>query len=377
MAPFLLGVDGGNTKTIALVADATGQIRGAARTGCGDIYGNGTVAALTELDKAINDALRSAGARRDDVASAAFSLAGADWPEDYSFLRTELRQRFSAVSALVLVNDAIGALRAGTSDGVGVSVVCGTGSAIGSRSEDGKDWHASFWGEDLGAASIGHRALRSIVRSELGIEARTELAPRLLNVLGLASVEDLLHCVTRRGARSAPILAGLAPCVLDAAEDGDAAAMRIIQEIGQALGSYASIAARKARLDRAPFTLVLAGGVFRHKSPILREHILAAVPTAHAAPAEFEPAMGTLFLAFDATGLEADTNNIRSTSPASTLFTGETPKLERPALDREEESSRRRRPHPDPDRLLRPGPPGPLPRAGRGLLYSPPGPRAL
>ena len=35
---FVLGVDGGNTKTIALVASLNGAILGAGRGGCGDIY---------------------------------------------------------------------------------------------------------------------------------------------------------------------------------------------------------------------------------------------------------------------------------------------------------------------------------------------------
>ena len=35
---YVLGVDGGNTKTIALVAALDGTILGAGRGGCGDIY---------------------------------------------------------------------------------------------------------------------------------------------------------------------------------------------------------------------------------------------------------------------------------------------------------------------------------------------------
>ena len=36
--PYVLAVDGGNTKTIAMVATADGAILGAAHGGCGDIY---------------------------------------------------------------------------------------------------------------------------------------------------------------------------------------------------------------------------------------------------------------------------------------------------------------------------------------------------
>ena len=260
---FYSGVDGGDYKTIALVADATGHIRGFARSGCGDIYGSGSVAALAELDKAINDALRAAGARNGDVACAAFSLAGADWPEDFSFLRAELRQRLKTVRALVLVNRRYWRTTEPALLTVsGCRLCAGLAAPSAFDLKTAKDWHASFWGEDLGAVSIGKRALRSIVRSELGIEALTRLTPRVLDALGLASVEDLLHGVTRRGARAAPILARLTPHVLDLAEDGDAAASHIVQRTGQALGSLAGVAAREAAgTPRSPSSSQAASSV--------------------------------------------------------------------------------------------------------------------
>ena len=42
-------------------------------------------------------------------------------------------------------NDAIGALRAGTPDGVGVAITCGTGIAIGARNHDGREWYSGNW----------------------------------------------------------------------------------------------------------------------------------------------------------------------------------------------------------------------------------------
>ena len=40
----MLAVDGGNTKTIAVVADASGRTLGAGRGGCSDIYNAATPA---------------------------------------------------------------------------------------------------------------------------------------------------------------------------------------------------------------------------------------------------------------------------------------------------------------------------------------------
>ena len=49
---LVLGVDGGNTKTLALIVRGDGAILGAGRAGCGDIYGAGSpTAAIVEIGR--------------------------------------------------------------------------------------------------------------------------------------------------------------------------------------------------------------------------------------------------------------------------------------------------------------------------------------
>ena len=94
MAGLLLGADGGNTKTIALVAGRDGTILGAGRAGTSDLYNAVSVgAAIGAIGAAVAAALDAAGASAADVEAACFSLAGADWPEDFELLRRELRRR--------------------------------------------------------------------------------------------------------------------------------------------------------------------------------------------------------------------------------------------------------------------------------------------
>ena len=108
--PILLGVDGGNTKTVAVVAAADGTILGAARIlRTSDIYAVPPDVAVAIHHEVADQALASAGLAPDSVSvSAAFSLAGADWPEDIALLEHRLRTRWPGAS---VVNDAIGALR--------------------------------------------------------------------------------------------------------------------------------------------------------------------------------------------------------------------------------------------------------------------------
>src|SRR5437016_515047 len=141
---YILAVDGGNTKTIALVAALDGTILGAGRGGCADIYnaeaGTGwpdsAAAAMANVEYAVVGALQAAQVKASDLVTAVFSMAGADWPEDFAYIRAAMDDRGFGHTILVQ-NDALGILHAGSADATGVSVVCGTGAATGARSADG------------------------------------------------------------------------------------------------------------------------------------------------------------------------------------------------------------------------------------------------
>lgn len=319
----LLGVDGGNTKTIALVARAGGTVVGAGRvTRCGDPYAVGIDAALDVIIAAAEEALRSAG--RPDVAAAGFSLAGADWPEDVEELSAALGARWPSCR---VVNDGIGALRAAVPDGPGVVVALGTGAATGARGADGRTWHTSFWQEPQSAHELGVLALQAVYRAELGIDPPTDLTGRILDRLGETDVEAVLHRTTRRSARPWGEHAILASVLLDAAESGDPTAAAIVTRQGEALGRTALAAARRVGIDGLPFPLALCGGVMRHPGRTLSDALVAAVrvgaPGAWPLRPRLEPVVGALLLAFDAAGIPVPgpvEARLLATLPPDTLF---------------------------------------------------------
>jgi N-acetylglucosamine kinase-like BadF-type ATPase len=93
---LLLGIDGGNTKTVALVARADGTVVGTARRlACADPYVVGLAEAAEVVIATAEEArlaAREAGAH-DSVAQAAASMAGADWPEDITEGPVRRRER--------------------------------------------------------------------------------------------------------------------------------------------------------------------------------------------------------------------------------------------------------------------------------------------
>ena len=313
MSSLLLGVDGGNTKTVAVVVTGEGEVLGAGLAGCGDIHNaTGPEAALREIVVAAGAALDDAGATVAELAAAAFSLAGADWPEDFAYWRRVLRARVGLTEDRVVVNDAVGGLRSGSDDMVGVAVVIGTYSAVAGRNAAGQLFHLGFWPDSTGASALGSQALAAVWLQMLGLGPETSLLDRALDRWRCPDAEELLHTLTRIGAPEEAEAGRFADAVLDEADAGDRVARAIVETVAGRMGDYARVcAARTAQLG-APFPLVLCGSVLRHPSPLLRSVLLSRVPDAQPSYPDVEPVAGAVLLAADRVGARPDVARLRA-----------------------------------------------------------------
>ncbi|ULH17131.1 hypothetical protein MF271_18545 (plasmid) [Deinococcus sp. KNUC1210] len=322
---LVLGIDAGNTKTIALIADTSGTVLGWGRAGSSNIYVQ-QHRALSALEQAVSAARASAGLPAGmRIQALTLSASGADWPEDFALLRRELT-RWDWAESRQVVNDAVGALRAGSLDGLGVAVVCGTSAGTAARAAGGTAWHSSYWQEPEGAEELAQRTLRAVYRADLGIDAPTTLTARTLAHFGCETVDALLHSFTAREHPAHAHLGRLARVLLDEAQAGDPASRRIVQQHGAALGDYALAAARKVGLSGA-YRLVTSGGVMRHPSPLLREALMHRVHEANPAvtwqASHHEPVFGALLLALELAGesvTEALFRRLEETCPEESLF---------------------------------------------------------
>lgn len=324
---LFLGIDAGGTKTVALLADASGVVIGVGRSGASNIY-TSVRSAFAALDRAVSAALATAGVNLQQVTATCLSATGADWLEDFALLEHALLERGHGCARVV--NDAMGALRAGSLQGTGVVVVCGTAAGTGAKSPLGLEWHSSFWQEPEGAEQLGHLALRAVYRSELKLDPPTSLSARLLEHHQVNSVEALLHAYTARLERRKRRVGQLARILLNEAAAGDATARRIVLDHGAALGDYAITAARKVGLltdPRAEFALVTAGGVMRHPSRLMAQALLTrtqqVAPGARLVQCPLEPVAGAVLLAFEQSGAvvtELVWDNLGSSLPDEALF---------------------------------------------------------
>ncbi len=325
MTEYLLGVDGGTTKTIALVADGAGHILGAARGGNSNWIGEDISRPIAVITGTVRAALAMAGVHPEDAAVGVFGLAGADWPEDYA--RRQAALEAAGVARHVIVrNDAIAGWRAGTQQTFGVVIAAGTGSNTCVLAPDGSEWCYGYYVFYGGAADIAREALHAVLRAEDGRGHPTTLTGLVLRKLDYPTPEALLKGWIAGEIDHAALLA-LCPLTFEAADAGDEVAAGIIVKQGNALAEYATAAIRRFEMQTLAFDVVLAGSVFKGRGPLLIDTITQAIhcvaPRVTIVRAALEPAVGALLLAYDALGIEvteALVAALRRTMPDPTLF---------------------------------------------------------
>ena len=276
---LVIGIDGGGTGTVALLAARThtGWRRlGRGEAGPSNRQTVGTETALAALDAAVDAAFRDAGKVRRPVRAACLGLAGAGRESDQAVIR-DWAARAELAADVRVIEDAALLLATESPDGWGVAVVAGTGSMAYARGAAGRTARAGGWGHLLGDEGSGYAialaGLRAAARAADGRAPATPLTDRLLAALGLNRPEELVAAVYRGGDRAA--LAALAPVVLRAAADGDFAAEEIVRSAAAELAAATAAAARSLDFG-ASFPVALAGGLLV-SSAAYREHFLAAL----------------------------------------------------------------------------------------------------
>ncbi|MBA4064386.1 MAG: N-acetylmuramic acid 6-phosphate etherase [Isosphaera sp.] len=305
-ADLVLGIDGGGTGTVALLAarcPGGWKLLGRGESGPSNRQAVGTPAALAALDEATDAAFAAAGKPRRTVRAACLGLAGAGRDGDKDVIR-DWAGRVGLAATVDVIEDAALLPAAGTPDGWGVAVVAGTGSMAFGRDPAGRTARAGGWGYLLGDEGSGYAValagLRAVTRSADGRAPTTPLSARLLAACGVDRPEDLVGAVYGGTDRAA--LAALAPVVLAAAADGDPVADGIVGSAAAELAAAVASAARQLGLGPA-FPVALAGGLFV-SSAAYRDRFAAALAarglSASPVTVVAEPAEGAVRLALAA-----------------------------------------------------------------------------
>jgi N-acetylmuramic acid 6-phosphate etherase len=303
---LVLGIDGGATKTVAWLAkrSETGEpaVVGRGTAGPANPQAVGFDEALANLDRAVAAALDDAALEPGPVAAAVVGLAGSDREENRRALRQWAENRCLARSFRV-VHDALPVLAAGSPEGWGIALISGTGSFAFGQTRDGRTARAGGWGYLFGDEGSGYAiALAGVRAAAMSADGRgptTQLLDAMLSRLRVNDAQELIPPIYRIADDRAAI-ASLAQVVVQMADQGDAAAGRILNDAARELASMVGAIARKLGFSGEPFPLALAGGLLLGSQSIrdlveaqLKSLALEVASIAHV----WEPVAGAVKLA--------------------------------------------------------------------------------
>ena len=241
MTSYFLGVDGGQSSTTALIGDQTGRVVGVGRAGpCNHV---GASEGKTKFVSAMNECLQSARGNAGlspatRFASACLGFSGG--PADKQALLAEL----ISSDRMLVTHDALIALAGATAGQPGLVTIAGTGSIAFGRNAQGRTARVGGWGylfgDEGGGFDIVRQALRAALRMEEGWAPATSLRAALLDATGAPDANELLHRFYTTEYPRARI-AGFAKLVDQVAENGDAAALEILQQSAQHLAKLAVV----------------------------------------------------------------------------------------------------------------------------------------
>lgn len=265
---LVMGIDGGQSTTRALIADAEGNLLGLGVGGASNhIHEPGGPERLRHsLQTAVSGALQSASL----PSETRFAVTLCGMTGGGALVEEICRQELPA-EKVVVVHDTRTALYCITQGERGAVVIAGTGSVAFGVNESGEAASVGGWGYLMGdegsAYWIALQALNACTRAEDGRIPNTWLKRAILEHFGVDSL-GALHRLIYSGQLSRGQLASAAQAVSDAARLGERMAIRILSSAGKELGLMAVVVLRKLGMQYSRVKVGIVGGVARAPAPL-------------------------------------------------------------------------------------------------------------
>jgi glucosamine kinase len=305
-ARFLLGIDGGATKTLAAVLDLERGSLHLGHAGPSNADAAGVQAAGRALFDAADAALAGAEIADGELDGAVLAVAGTDTDAVIAHVREQRSERW------IVVGDVVGAWASATGAQPGVGVISGTGSnvfGVGRVGAETRPWRAGGWGHILGDEGSGHwlgvQSIKAALRDRESSGPPTALSDAAVAFFDAPSVEALAAMVYAKPLTKSEI-AAFAIETAGLAERGDAVARELYERGARELAEQVAAVIRQTGL-RGDFPVGLIGSAFK-AGRVFVEPLAAAIhalaPQARVAVVEMAPVGGSLLLAARACGAE-------------------------------------------------------------------------
>lgn len=256
---YLLGLDGGGTKTDVVLCDGEGHVLSRAKGGAASLTGQSEEQAACHLEETLRRALEPLGGLGAEIDAFFAGISGGGLEVNRQKFRALFERLLPGARVRENRSDSVNALSAGLGQGDGVIAIAGTGSSVFARAE-GEMRQVGGWGYLLGdegsGFDLGRRALMAALRDLDGRGEKTCLRAACEEQAGCTLRELIVRLYSQDSKR---VIASYAPLMLKAAAEGDGAALR---ELGQAADEM-SWAIRTAARQCASRRVVLGGSIWK------------------------------------------------------------------------------------------------------------------
>ena len=302
---YVIGVDGGGTKTISALADLNLKILKIAKTGPSNLRNVGIEEAVLNISKAILKVIK--GIKEKNILSIFIALAAVEeeFKSEKEKIKREIFKNPKISKALrgdiEIVSDQIAAFRAGTDEKDGLVLIAGTGSVChGRRGKKEVKTGGWGWANDEGSGFwAGQKGYQAIFKDLDGRGPKTKITKLVFKEWKLKNKEDLMKKIY--GKDSIRNISLISKTVDKASKMGDKVARKILEEAGEELSILAISVIKRLNFHNKKFPLVLIGAMFKSKIILnkLKKEIKKLAPRAEFIFPKEEPVIGAIKLAIE------------------------------------------------------------------------------
>lgn len=272
---YILGVDGGNTKTDYFLFDTNVNFIDFYRGSTCSHEGlkDGFAGSYRVMKEHLDHLLSKNNIKVSDIVASVFGLAGVDTPYQKSKLE-EVVSKLGFRNYRV-VNDSLLGIKAGTSKGIGVCSINGTGTSCGAIDKNDSYLQIGGIGAIVGDEAGGYNLSRKVVRAVYDAAYRfgkpTSLEKIVYDKLGVKDKYYLMEKISEYYLSRKVDYTTFTIACFEEANKGDEVAQTILKETAEQLARSAGGAVVNLDFDD-PVEIVLAGSVWvKGSSPIMVE----------------------------------------------------------------------------------------------------------
>lgn len=304
MTGYYLGIDGGGTKTQAVIIDADGYLRGIGTGGSSNFGTIGLEQATLNIRDTVASAALEAAVTPQSFEAAFLGIAGVVSQQDRDTVRQMAQQLNLAPEGMIGADhDCRVALAGGLAGQPGIVQILGTGASCFGLNSAGKRWMAGGWGHliaDEGSGYwLGVQAMKAATEAYDTRGRATLLHERVLAALKIEYIGQIMQRVYS-DELSVSDIAGLGRLVIDAAQQGDPVAIDIISNGMNEVARCVEAVTRYLDFQDDEQRLVTIGGIFQAGQVILEPFSTAihqVLPNCKIEESQFVASIGAGLLA--------------------------------------------------------------------------------